>query len=175
MDRKPVTLETMKANAATLFSGELLLAAGDYSAGEHNAMTVGWGFAGYAWGRPVVVVMVRPQRYTFNFMENYPDFTLSAFDGYYREALKIMGTKSGRDCDKYALAGLTPIAAKTVAAPAFAEARLVIECKKTLVRAVVEQDFIDAGVVNEAYAARDFHKLYFGEVTFVEEARTRIK
>ena len=42
-------------------------------------MTVSWGALGCMWGRPFAQVVVRPQRYTFEFIETYPTFTLCAF------------------------------------------------------------------------------------------------
>ena len=74
-------------------------------------MTISWGSLGVMWGRPFVQVVVRPQRYTFEFMERYQTFTLCAFPRQYHQALSLLGTKSGRDGDKIAEAGLTPTSA----------------------------------------------------------------
>lgn len=38
--------------------------------GDWNTMTVSWGGVGELWGKDVVFVFVRPQRYTLEFMEN---------------------------------------------------------------------------------------------------------
>ena len=87
--------------------GWFLLTSGDFAAGDYNTMTVSWGAMGGLWGRPFVQVVVRPQRYTYGFMERYDTFTLSAFPESYRKALDLLGVKSGRDGDKIAEAGLT--------------------------------------------------------------------
>ena len=58
--------------------GWFLLTGGDFSA-KWNTMTVSWGFAGTMWGRPVVAVVVRPTRYTREFLDARAEFTLSAF------------------------------------------------------------------------------------------------
>ena len=39
--------------------------------GDWNTMTVSWGGVGELWGKDVVFVFVRPQRYTLEFMEKY--------------------------------------------------------------------------------------------------------
>lgn len=45
---------------------------------EHfNTMTASWGGVGFLWNKPVVFVFIRPQRYTFGFIEQEPMFTLS--------------------------------------------------------------------------------------------------
>ena len=84
-----------------------LLAAG--SVKDHNAMTVSWGGMGTLWGKPVVTVYVRPNRHTYGYMEREEYFTLSFYPEQYRKALSVMGSKSGRDCDKDAEAGLTAV------------------------------------------------------------------
>lgn len=77
---------------------------------EHfNTMTASWGGVGFLWNKPVVFVFIRPQRYTFGFIEQEPMFTLSFFTEAYRSALQLCGTKSGRDTDKVAETGLTPM------------------------------------------------------------------
>ena len=88
--------------------GWFALAAGDFSAGKFNAMTVSWGSLGIMWNRPFVQVVVRPTRFTHGFTEEYDNFTLCAFPETYRKALNILGGTSGRDGDKIASAGLTP-------------------------------------------------------------------
>ena len=111
------------------------LAAGEFPGGPCNAMTVGWGFFGCMWAEPAVTVFLRPQRYTLEILERYDTFTLSAFGPEYREALTLLGRVSGRENpDKLARAGLTPVPSVRVEAPSFAEAELVLECRKLYVR-----------------------------------------
>lgn len=75
-----------------------MLAAGDFAANEYNAMAVGGGFLGFLWGEPAVMVLVRPQRRTFELLERYDTFTLSVFDSRYRDAVAELGAVSGRMC-----------------------------------------------------------------------------
>ena len=102
--------------------GWFLLTCGDFSSKHFNSMTISWGSTGIMWGRPFIMVVVRPQRYTYQFMEKYPSFTICAFPEQYRRALDLLGTKSGRDTDKVAESGLTPCASEKVASPCFVEA-----------------------------------------------------
>ncbi|MFN2272322.1 MAG: flavin reductase family protein, partial [Anaerolineae bacterium] len=113
--------------------------------------------------RPFVQVVVRPTRYTYGFMEQYDTFTLCAFPEAYRQALQLLGTKSGRDGDKIAEAGLTPIASTLVPAPGFAEADLIIECRKMYWQDMAPAQFLDPAIENH-YAKKDYHRIYFGEV-----------
>jgi flavin reductase (DIM6/NTAB) family NADH-FMN oxidoreductase RutF len=93
-------------------------------------MTVGWGSMGGMWGKPFVQVVVRPGRYTFQYMEKYPTFTLCAFPESCKKALTVLGTKSGRNSDKISESGLTVIESKVVEAPSYKEAKLILECRK---------------------------------------------
>ncbi len=47
---------------------------------DWNTMTVSWGGVGELWGKDVVFVFVRPQRYTLEFMEKYDEFMFLFFD-----------------------------------------------------------------------------------------------
>ncbi len=145
----------------------MLLTSGNFTTGNFNMMTIGWGAFGTMWNKPLAMVVVRPTRFTFDFMEKYPDFTITAFPDEYRKALRILGTKSGRDMNKLELAGLTPTAAKIVGSPTFTQAELSIECRKTYFDDLEPDHFLDKSILKN-YPARDFHRIYFGEIIYVE-------
>ena len=73
-----------------------------------NSMTISWGAMGTVWNKDVIIVFVRPDRYTWQFMNDSDTFTVSFYPEACRQALMHMGTASGRDGDKAAAAGLTP-------------------------------------------------------------------
>jgi flavin reductase (DIM6/NTAB) family NADH-FMN oxidoreductase RutF len=159
--------ETFTAQACSLWSGQwLLLSAGDFAGKEYNCMTVGWGSLGTMWNKPFAQVVVRPSRYTYEFMERFNTFTLCAFPPYYRDALLLLGTKSGRDGDKIAEAGLTPCEATIVAAPVYDEAELTVECQKIYWQDMAPEQFLDNTIFTH-YPAGDYHRVYFGEITAV--------
>ena len=135
-----------------------------------NMMTASWGGMGVLWHRMVTFVFVRPQRHTFQFMENNAHYSLSFFSEEYREMLKLCGTKSGKDIDKVKETGLTPALTEN-GAVYFQEARLVIECRKVYAGSLSESDFLMPEVPAEVYPRKDFHKMYIGEIlnVFVKE------
>ena len=156
---------------AQFYEGWFLLTGGDFAAKWHT-MTVSWGFAGTMWGKPVVAVVVRPTRYTREFLDARAEFTLSAFPEKYRRALTICGTKSGRDCDKMALTGLTPVASETVKPPTYKEANLVLECRTLYRQPMTESSFIDRSPFERWYSsADDLHIMYIAEVLAVRQAK----
>jgi flavin reductase (DIM6/NTAB) family NADH-FMN oxidoreductase RutF len=133
------------------------------TAEKFNTMTASWGLIGHLWNKPVAVCFVRPQRYTFEFMEAADTFTLSFFDENYRDALNICGTLSGRDVNKVEKAGLTPLVLDTNSI-SFGEARMIIECRKIYADFFNPEKFIDAKIPAEIYPTNDFHKAYIGEI-----------
>jgi flavin reductase (DIM6/NTAB) family NADH-FMN oxidoreductase RutF len=144
----------------------LLLTSGDFEAGDFNSMTVAWGSFGVMWSKPFALVVVRPTRYTYGFIDKYETFTLTAFPKEYRKALQLLGTRSGRDGDKIAQAGLTPVPSAQVAAPAFSEAELVIECRKSYWDDLDNSHFLDPSI-EKSYPERDYHRMYFGEIVMI--------
>ena len=76
---------------------------------EHfNGMTISWGSLGTIWHKSIITVYVRPDRYTWQFLRDSDVFIVSFYPESCRKALTLMGTLSGRDGDKVAVAGLTP-------------------------------------------------------------------
>lgn len=138
---------------------------------SYNTMTASWGGVGILWNKPVAFVFIRPQRHTFGFIERNSRLTLSFFDESYRSALSYCGKYSGRDVDKAAECGLTPVSDNTDAGAAvwFSEARLVLKVKKLYEDDLKEASFIDSSCLAN-YKAGDFHKMYICEI---EDVLTR--
>ena len=74
---------------------------------KHNGMTASWGGIGVLFYRPVMFLFVRPERYTYTFLEKGAYATLSFFSPAYRAAVAYYGTHSGRVTDKERETGLT--------------------------------------------------------------------
>ncbi len=64
---------------------------------DFNSLVVGWGQMGVLWQKPVVTVYVKPERYTWKFLEKGEYFTVSFLKRKFRKKLGFIGTKSGRD------------------------------------------------------------------------------
>ncbi|MBZ0155548.1 MAG: flavin reductase family protein [Alphaproteobacteria bacterium] len=153
--------ESLPENPFRLIGSDwMLVTAG--TAKSYNTMTASWGGLGVLWDKRVCFCFVRPTRYTYEFMERASHFTLSFFDEKHREALEFCGTRSGRDTDKAAATGLTPVTG-IPGTVHFAEARLVFECRKIYFNDIDPEHFIDPGI-QDNYLARDYHRLYVGEV-----------
>lgn len=139
----------------------MLITAGTLAA--FNTMTASWGAWGELWNGPVAICFVRPQRHTFGFMNSAAHFTLSFFDEAFRPALDYCGSHSGRDVDKAAATGLTPMAAPS-GAVYFSQARLVLECRKLYSQDLTPDGFHDPRIPAAVYPRADYHRMYVGEV-----------
>jgi len=141
----------------------LLLTSGDFSSGKFNSMVVAWGGFGIMWNKPMAMIVVRPTRHTFSFINSFDTFSLCVFPEQYRDAMNLLGTKSGRDGDKIKESGLTPLASSAITAPIFKEAEITFECRKIYWDDLDPQHFLDPKI-EQNYAKKDYHRIYFGEV-----------
>lgn len=137
----------------------MLVTAGDQT--KFNTMTASWGGVGVLWSRPVAFCFIRPQRYTYEFIEKQDGFTLSFFDGGQKEALNLCGSRSGREVDKAKAAGLTPV--HDGSRVWFEEASLVLVCKKLYFHDFDPAHFLDSSIMGN-YAKKDFHRMYVGGI-----------
>lgn len=158
--------EEMAGNPFSMIGDQwMLITAGDQTG--CNTMTASWGGLGVVWNKPVSFIFVRPQRYTYQFVEQQPGYTLSFFDPQWKKQLLYLGTVSGRDEDKIAKAGLS--VAYSDGLPYFEQARLVLVCRKLYRQDLLSDCFTDSETDRASYPQKDYHRLYVGEVLRVLE------
>lgn len=163
--QKEINIRELKDNFVKMINDDwALLSAG--APENFNTMTVSWGGIGELWGKDVCFVFVRPQRYTFEYMEKNDYFSLSFFGGEYKKELGICGSKSGRQIDKMAETGFIPINLQN--ATGFKQAKVNIVLKKLAYQDMKPDGFIDETIMNN-YANNDFHRVYIGEIVKVVE------
>lgn len=163
---REIPFSELNFNPFTLIAKDWMLVTAGTEETGYNTMTASWGHLGSIWGhgggKPTAVIYVRPQRYTKQFVDRENLFTLTFFDDKYRNALGYLGSHSGRDGDKVAHVGLTPVFAH--GSTYFAEAKLVLVCRKLYRAPLLEENFISREVVEDCYPNRDFHDLYIAEI-----------
>lgn len=130
-----------------------------------NAMTASWGGLGVMWGKNVAFIVIRPQRFTREFVEAADMFSLNFFDESHRDKLGYFGAVSGRDEDKIGKSGLEVV--DELDAPYFAEANKVIVCRKLYAQPYGQEFFIDRQCDTSWYPQKDYHTLYVGEVVHI--------
>lgn len=163
---KEISVSELSFNPMTMIAKEwMLVTAGNETRG-YNTMTASWGHLGSIWGHggglPTAVIYLRPQRYTKEFVDREELFTISVFPEEYKKDLGYLGRVSGRDEDKVAATGLTPVFEEDCTY--FQQAKLVLVCRKLYQSTLQEDGFIDKSILSEHYPNRDLHDMYIGQI-----------
>lgn len=163
IDKQPIAVSELALQPYTVFDPEGAILVSGQGPAQANPMTISWGTFGIMWARPIVMVMVRPTRHTWQFISAMPDFTVNWLPAELAAATRLCGTASGRDMDKWEAAGIHPVMASAVQSPAIAESVLTLECRTVYHEMVDPAKFLDPALM-DMYPARDFHGLFFGEI-----------
>ena len=96
--------------------------------GRANAMTAAWG--GVCCSRPpCVCVSLRKATYSYGNIMEREAYTVNIPSVHHMKETDYFGTASGRDTDKIADTGLTPVRSELVDAPYIEEFPVTLECK----------------------------------------------
>lgn len=121
--------------------------------GETGLLTVAW--IGMVSGTPPTIGMaVRATRNTLRLIEASGDFTVNIPRVGMQAAVDFCGIVSGKDTDKFAVAGLTPMPAALVSAPLVAECPFNIECRVVEIHPMGEYRLV-MGEIVETHADDD--------------------
>ena len=146
-----VNIQDLKFNPFDEISNHWLLISAKKD-GVVNTMTASWGQLGHLWGKNVMTVYIRPQRYTK--------------DGYKKE-LGVLGSKSGRDGDK--IAEVSFDIEEVENQPTFKQGKMVFVCKKIYSDMIDPKQFIDSSLDERWYPQKDYHQRYISEIIAVYE------
>ena len=123
------------------------------AAGKPNVMTASW--ASICCSQPpMVTVSLRKATYTYGSIMASNAFTVNIPSEEFVKEAAYFGSVSGKDVDKFAASGLTPVKSALVNAPYVKEFPLVLECK--LVKT------IELGL----------HTMFIGEIVDVKAAES---
>jgi len=134
-----------------------------------NTMTASWGGMGIMWHKNVAFLVIRPQRYTKEFIDVTNTLSISFFDESFKETLTYLGTVSGRDEDKIEKSKLTLTTIDEI--PCFAEASITLLCNKLYSQPMQATCFLDKSLIKKWYPQGDYHELYVVEISkiFIKE------
>ena len=113
---------------------------------EHNVLTAAW--TGIVNSEPpMTYVSIRPQRHSHHIIKESGEFVINLPTEAIVKATDLCGVKSGRDVDKFALAGLNAEPSNLVAAPGIAECPISLECKVREIYSLGSHDMFLADIV----------------------------
>ncbi len=158
---KEITAQQLNQNVFDAIGKQWMLISAAWE-DKVNTMTASWGGWGVLWNREVATIYIRPQRYTKQLIDHSDTFSLCFFEEGWRKQLAYLGQVSGRDEPKIENAGLTVV--NDASAPYFAQASLVILCRKLYAQPLQEACFQDSALLSQCYPQRDLHTMYIGAI-----------
>ena len=135
-----------------------------------NTMTIGWGMLGIQWNKPIFLALVRGCRHTYSMLEKNPEFTVNIpLDAVDKSILRICGTKSGRDIDKFQELGLTAEDPEKISVPGIRQLPLTLECKVLYKQQQYPEHLLSNEPLkfyqeNPVSIQDDYHTAYYGEI-----------
>lgn len=131
---------------------------------EANVMQIGWGFVGYMWYKPYIIVAVRKSRYSYDILKKNDEFVVSIpNEGEFIEELRICGIRSGRDTDKIQLCGFKMLPGRNISVPSIDGCKINLECKINYTQEL-ELDMLPKEIRDKSYSNDDMHVMIYGEV-----------
>lgn len=114
---------------------------------EWNPITIAW--TGTICSDPAMCyISVRKERHSFDILMRRMEFTINLTTADMARATDWVGVRSGRDCDKWAATGLTPIPGEKVMSPTIEQSPLSIECRVKSVTDLGTHHMFIADVLN---------------------------
>ncbi|MEM3555735.1 MAG: flavin reductase family protein [Candidatus Micrarchaeia archaeon] len=126
------------------------------SKGKKNIIALAW-HSPLSFKPPLIGIAVGKTRFSHHLIKEGMEFVVSIPTESLREKVIAIGSRSGREIDKFSATGLTPSPAKFVKAPLIMECPINIECKLV--------DEFDAGD----------HTVFVGEVLEVHKSEIKEK
>lgn len=115
--------------------------------GKPNIITIAW--TGTVCSQPPMLsISVRKERFSHGILTQSGEFVVNLVGERQLRAADFCGVKSGRDTDKFAACGLTPVSVPEMkAAPAIAECPLYLACKTEHMLELGSHDLFIARIV----------------------------
>ena len=129
-----------------------------------NTMTISWGFAGAMWGKTIIIIPVRPVRYTYNLIVLNKEFSVSVpLDDSLNKQLGYFGMVSGKDTDKYKEQGIIPIKCRNIDTYAIPGNCYQLECRLIYKNEILKEN-LDTFTKNKWYEDGSYHTMFYGEI-----------
>jgi flavin reductase (DIM6/NTAB) family NADH-FMN oxidoreductase RutF len=137
-------------------------------AGKPNITTLAWAMP-TSIDPPLVAISVSPKRHSHTLIQETQEFIVNIPTLEILQATYACGSFSGRSFDKFKKAGLTPIPARKVKAPAIRECIAHLECTvdsqvttgdHTIFVGKIIEAYADVGVFTESYDLKKARMLF---------------
>ncbi len=106
-----------------------------------------------------IAFSIAPSRYSFKNLKEIKEFGLNVCSKEMKEAAWICGTRSGKSCDKFKEANLTPENSKVIKPPLVKESPISFECKVEFMKEFGDHFIVVGKVVREVIRKKKFKPL----------------
>jgi flavin reductase (DIM6/NTAB) family NADH-FMN oxidoreductase RutF len=138
----------------------ILTVTGD-NKGKENIITLGWIQLGIIWSKPVVSILVRPSRYSYQLLNKHNEFSVNVLSNKYDKEIAFCGANSGSYCDKFLETGLNKIRSSKINISSIKEADIIIECQTVHTTNVIPENLNDV-LLSKNYPKGDYHTIFTG-------------
>lgn len=152
--------ENLEKNMEILSEGAFLTTK---TGNKVNSMAIAWGSIGFIWGKPIFMVMVRPQRYTYGIIEKTKEFTVTIPYKDMGKEIAFLGSTSGKDMNKLAEINISTVDSELINTPILKVEGMHFECK-VVYKTTMSDENLDETINKSKYPLEDYHTLYFGEI-----------
>ncbi len=147
-------------NMLNTFKSGVLVLAGDEK--QSNALCVTNALVGRMWDKDVILIAVKPLRYTKEFIDINETFSVNFFSPEYQKEIDYIGSVSGRDANKMSRSSLERNTYRGT--PYYSDADTILFCRKLFAEEIKESSFIDKNLLFKHYLFKDFHTFFIAEV-----------
>ena len=111
-----------------------------------NVFTVAW--TGIINSDPAMTyISVRPSRYSYELIKQSKEFVINLPTAQILKAVDFCGVKSGKEIDKFAQTGLTPLPCTQIKAPMIEQSPVSLECRVTEIKPLGSHDMFLAEII----------------------------
>ena len=153
--------EQLQSILNTLGKNGVFLTAGKE---KPNTMTASWGFCGVMWNKPILIIPVRPSRFTHDLILENKEFSVSVpQDSSLNKMLGYFGSVSGRNTDKYSAQNITPVKSKDIDTFVMPNNCINFECKLIYQNNILKER-LDENSIDKFYKDNSYHTMFYGEI-----------
>lgn len=124
---------------------------------QKNILTVA-AVSFFSFDPPMVMIGIVPKRYSFELIKETQDYSINIPKQEHLEAVLICGSKSGRDVNKFEVAGLTPKKALKITSYLIEECPVNLECKVVHTLDLKGTHVWFVGKIVAAHKAKDYER-----------------
>lgn len=157
-----LTGEQRKKLIGALSSSGLFITCGKE---KPNIMSTHWGALGSFWNKQVFILPIRTGKLSHEIIDKTKSFAISVPKTDMSREIMLCDSMSGYSVNKFETLHLHPKRARKIPTYVLSECGLILECKVIYVASAGSGDYVDEKLRADYYDNKEFHSVYFGEIS----------